>query len=56
VRPRLSSYSPESNVTFETYLNESIIENFVFANISPDIILETAQEKTIFYQTTEGDY
>ena len=52
----LSCYIPESNFTFETYLNESMNENFVFANITPDIIFEkvnklkprTAQEKTIF--------
>ena len=44
VGPRLSSYIPESNVTFETYLNESINENFVFANITPDIILETVSK------------
>ena len=56
VRHMLSCYIPESNFTFETYLNESMNENFVFANITPDIIFEkvnklkprTAQEKTIF--------
>ena len=42
--PRLSSYIPESNVTFETYLNESINKNFVFANITPEIILETGSK------------
>ena len=44
VGPRLSSYIPESNFTFESYLNESINENFVFANITPDIILETVSK------------
>ena len=44
VGPRLSSYIPEFNVTFETYLNESINENFVFANITPEIILETVSK------------
>ena len=44
MRPRLSSYIPESNVTFETYLNESINKNFVFANITPDIFLETVSK------------
>ena len=41
---RLSSYIPESNVTFETYLNESLNENIVFANITPEIILETVSK------------
>ena len=44
VGPRLSSYIPESNVTLETCLNESINENFVFANITPKIILETVSK------------
>jgi len=44
VGPRLSSYIPESNVTFETYLNESINENLVFANITPEIFLETVSK------------
>ena len=42
--PRLSSYIPESKVTLETCLNESINENFVFANITPKIILETVSK------------
>jgi len=40
VGPRLSSYIPDSNVNFETYLKEPSEENFVFANITPEIILE----------------
>ena len=35
---------PESDFTFETYLNESMNENFVFANITPDIIFETVNK------------
>ena len=38
------SYIPESNVTSETYLNESIHESFFKANITPDIILETVSK------------
>ena len=41
VGPRLFSYIPDSNVNFETYLKEPSKENFVFANITPEIILET---------------
>ena len=44
VGPRLSSYIPDSNVSFETYLKEPSKENFVFANITPEIILETVSK------------
>ena len=39
----MSSYIPDSN-NFETYFNEPSEENFVFANITPEIILETGSK------------
>ena len=38
---KISSYILETNVTFVTYLNAFINETFVFANITPEIILDT---------------
>ena len=42
--PRLSSYIPDSNNNFETYLKEPSKENFAFENITPEIILETVSK------------
>ena len=44
IGPRLSSYILDSNNNFETCLKEPSNENFVFANITPEIILETVSE------------
>ena len=44
VGPRLSSYIPDSNNNFETCIKEPSNENFVFANITPEIILETVSK------------
>ena len=44
VGPRLSSYIPDSNNNFETYLKEPSKESFVFANITPEIMLETVSK------------
>ena len=40
----MSSYILDSNNNFETCLKEPSNENFVFANITPEIILETVSE------------
>ena len=44
VGPRFSSYIPDSTNNFETYLKEPFKENFVFANITQEIILETVSK------------
>ena len=40
----MSSYIPVSNDNFETHLKELSKENFVFPNITPEIILETVSK------------
>ena len=44
IGPRLSSYILDSNVNFETYLKVPSKKNFEFANITPEIILETVSK------------